>query len=192
MSRSGDDSVHSPNQKSIAQAQTLVWISCGLFALGLLLPCMTMTPHMNTAVGDLMKVWGWFSNSAKPQTISIIGGIWHLIIGGDIGLGLLLAGFSVAFPTYKLLVMAGICTLCRTNPGRHMSEIERSVHRLAVLGKWSMLDVFVLGLIVVSFKAFPGGTTVSLDIGTYFFGASVVLSMIATASLKSALRLGGH
>jgi uncharacterized paraquat-inducible protein A len=47
-----------------------------------------------------------------------------------------------------------------------------------------MLDVFVIAAMVVSFKAYPGGTRIQFEWGIYVFAASVILSMLATHFLK--------
>jgi paraquat-inducible protein A len=52
------------------------------------------------------------------------------------------------------------------------------------LGKWSMLDVFVIASLVVCFKGFPGGTHIQVQWGIYLFALSVLLSMLATQAVK--------
>ena len=47
-----------------------------------------------------------------------------------------------------------------------------------------MLDVFVIAALVVCFKGFPGGSHIQVDWGIYVFAASVVLSMLATRSMR--------
>lgn len=146
---------------------------------------MTMTPHMKTPVGDIIKVIRLISDSAEPQSFSIVGGVFHMLSDGDLFLAIVIAGFSIIFPSYKLLTMHRICGRCLRAENINPKKLDESVHLLAKLGKWSMLDVFVLGLIVLSFKAFPGGTTINLNFGAYAFGASVLVSMFATSALKN-------
>ena len=56
---------------------------------------------------------------------------------------------------------------------------HRYVHWLSVLGKWSMLDVFVVAVLIASVKL---GSIASIEIhyGLYVFAASVILMMVAT------------
>ncbi len=82
--------------------------------------------------------------------------------------------FSIVFPAFKLLyiVMAG--TLITFDPGKR----SRWFRRIEWLGKWSMLDVLVLALLVFYAKSTELADAVALP-GIYFFASSVVLTMIA-------------
>jgi paraquat-inducible protein A len=113
----------------------------------------------------------------EPQSFSIIGGIIHLFEGGDILIAAVLMIFSVLFPAAKL----GVLYLAILSG----SVSSKVVSLLAVIGKWSMLDVFVIALLVVAFKGFPGGSRIELNLGAYFFATSVLLSMFATHAVKA-------
>jgi uncharacterized paraquat-inducible protein A len=51
-----------------------------------------------------------------------------------------------------------------------------------------MLDVFVVAVLVTGFKEFPGGTRIKWRWGLLCFGFSIILSMTASALVKSGLR----
>jgi paraquat-inducible protein A len=51
---------------------------------------------------------------------------------------------------------------------------------LSVYGKWSMLDVFVVALLVVSVKL-GAMAEARVEIGIYAFAASVILTMLLSA-----------
>ena len=51
-------------------------------------------------------------------------------------------------------------------------------------GKFSMLDVFVVGLIVLAIKGLPGGSRVTLGWGVAAFAASVVLSILSAILIQ--------
>ncbi len=55
---------------------------------------------------------------------------------------------------------------------------------LWTFGSWSMLDVFVVAVVLVGFKEFPGGTRFYREIGLVFFSVSVLLTMVSSALLK--------
>ncbi|MGO9986088.1 MAG: paraquat-inducible protein A, partial [Rhodomicrobium sp.] len=57
---------------------------------------------------------------------------------------------------------------------------SRWFKRIEWLGKWSMLDVLVLALLVFYAKSTGLADAVALP-GVYFFAASVILTMIAYA-----------
>ena len=50
---------------------------------------------------------------------------------------------------------------------------------LEVLGRWSMLDVFIAAVLVVTVKL-GALASANLEDGIYFFGMSILLAMIAT------------
>jgi len=50
---------------------------------------------------------------------------------------------------------------------------------LSLLGKWSMLDVFVIAIIIVPIKL-GALASAKAEIGIYYFGASIILAILAT------------
>ena len=50
---------------------------------------------------------------------------------------------------------------------------------LAVLGKWSMLDVFITAIIIVWVKLGPFADA-QAEKGVYYFGLSILMAMAAT------------
>jgi len=91
---------------------------------------------------------------------------------------ILLAGviclFSVVFPFVKLLYLLALYSARHWNPERQ----GRFLRRLGWLGKWSMLDVLVLALVIFYAKATRLADAVSMP-GIYLFAAAVVLTMLA-------------
>jgi paraquat-inducible protein A len=52
------------------------------------------------------------------------------------------------------------------------------------LGKWSMLDVFVLAVLVIAVKGLPGDSKVVVEWGAAAFCASVLLSIYISLYIK--------
>ena len=52
------------------------------------------------------------------------------------------------------------------------------------LGKWSMVDVFVISILVVIFKLGKGFFSVKINVGTIFFALSVLTSIIVNSLLE--------
>lgn len=96
-------------------------------------------------------------------------------------LAVLVVAFSVIFPFVKLAVLAWFCAVGQlADPGRRvLAWVER-------LGKWSMLDVFLVCIILTltSGQLLVGAKP--LEGITVFVGA-IVLSMIAGETLSSGL-----
>jgi paraquat-inducible protein A len=108
------------------------------------------------------------------DTYSILSIIYALWTGGEMFLAAVIFIFSIVFPAIKLVYIAMAGTLATFDPARR----GRWFRRIGWLGKWSMLDVLVLALLVFYAKAAQFADAVSLP-GVYFFAASVVLTMIA-------------
>lgn len=117
----------------------------------------------------------------EKNTYSVLSGAWELFEANEIFLAVVVVLFSVAFPCAKLVSLFILC-----HDGADSSrELHFKAH--AFLGKWSMLDVFVIALLVVSLKL---GDMVNIEIhsGVYLFAASVILTMILTHLLHSKFR----
>jgi len=111
------------------------------------------------------------------NTFSILSGISSLYEGGHLALAAVVAAFSVVFPIGKCAALLGIWY------GRWTHERRKLLlHWLSFLGKWSMLDVFVVAIIVVTVKM---GSWMSAEprAGIYLFGLSILLSMAAAACI---------
>jgi paraquat-inducible protein A len=137
-----------------------------LLIAGMLLPCMTVMP----SAGEYTSIIKMFAPEAfDPVTYSLLGGIL-VMIKSDILIGSLLLLFSIIFPLWKLGTF--IYYLYRTKKTE-----SKSLAVALKMGKYSMLDIFVLAVIVIAVKGLPGGSEVVLGLGLYFFGASILLSM---------------
>ena len=134
----------------------LIIASAVLLFIGLRLPVLTVR-----------KLW-------ERNTFSIISGIINLWEGKYYILSLIIFFFSVIFPIVKLVILFVIWFV------KLMDHQRKWLLRgLGFLGKWSMLDVFVTAIIIVSIKL---GVLASAkaEIGIYYFGASILLAMLVT------------
>lgn len=145
----------------------LVWAAHILLGVGLAAPCMTVTPRMGSHTG----LAEWLGLLDEPRTYSILSGIRALLEGDGLWIGILLLVFSVVFPIAKLIALR---VALGTGAPNRLHRILRSV------GKFSMADVFVVALLVVVSKSFPGGTSIDLRWGIYAFAAAALLTMVST------------
>ena len=155
-----------------------LWVARGciaaaavLLGAGLAGPCMAVHPSFGNLDGwvKLLK-----PNLARATEYSVLGGITALYHHGSVALSLLMLAFSVLSPTIKLAVMAA--ATAAVSQGRPPGPLMKLAHHA---GKFSMLDVFVVGLLVLAIKGLPGGSRVTLGWGVAAFAASVVLSLVA-------------
>jgi paraquat-inducible protein A len=114
------------------------------------------------------------------QRVSILDGAAELWEAGRYGLFAILVGFSIAFPAFKLIV-AGYLWFAG---GLTDAARRRLLGVLDALGRWSMLDVFVVAVIVVAAQL-SIVSDIQLHGGIYSFAAAVVLSMLVIRRLTS-------
>jgi paraquat-inducible protein A len=133
--------------------------SLALLAFGLYAPILTL------------EKFYFFSN-----TVSLLSALRQLASEAEWGLFVLIGLFSVAFPILKIAVLLLIWNFDPAHGERH----RRHLHWLSIYGKWSMLDVFVVALVVVSVKL-GSLAEARVEIGIYAFAASVILTMLLSA-----------
>ena len=99
---------------------------------------------------------------------------------------LILAGlvfiFAIIFPGLKLLVMARAWVHLWFEGGGERFGL--SLKLFDIMGKWSMLDVFIVAVVIVGMQS-SFVSDVELYPGIYFFAGSVLLSMLAIYDLRS-------
>lgn len=83
--------------------------------------------------------------------------------------------FSMVFPFAKLLAVWYVWCIKLSQQRR-----KNILKWLGVFGKWSMLDVYVVSILIVLVKV---GSFARIEprIGIYFFGAAILLSMLTTS-----------
>lgn len=110
------------------------------------------------------------------NTFSVLGGTIQLLKEGQIFLFILIAGFSIVVPILKLAVLNKLLSAKESES----KNIGRYLHWMHLYGKWSMLDVFVVAVLVVAVKL-GAIASVEMRYGLYLFAAAVVLTMYLTA-----------
>ena len=114
------------------------------------------------------------------NSFSVVSGIYELLNHGQIILFIVLVLFSVVLPILKLWILFRIVS----NRQAHSSVINKYLHLMHDYGRWSMLDVLVVAMLVVMVKL---GTiaTVQVHFGLFVFGAAVLLIMYITNRVVS-------
>ena len=93
---------------------------------------------------------------------------------GEVFIGLLLLFFTIIFPIIKYVF------LFLTLLGRKLPRHGAVATALEIINKWSMLDVFVVAVLILNMK-FDSSIIVSkLEIGTTLFAISVLLLMTSS------------
>lgn len=117
------------------------------------------------------------------NTVTLLNAIGQMFSKGEWLLAVVITGFSIVTPALKLLLLA----IAWNRPALNRWQ-QGALTAAAALGKWSMLDVFVVALILVSLKLGPVAE-VTVHYGLYLFGASVILSMLITAATEKLITI---
>lgn len=122
------------------------------------------------------------STALSTRTYSVVAGIVDLASDGNVLLAAIVFLFSVLFPIAKLVTLLAVNELAL--PHSRRAHVLRTLEHL---GRWSMLDVFVIVVLVgaVQLGWLSSGSPRS---GIYVFAAAILLSMLSTALLE---RLSG-
>ena len=145
------------------------WLGIGLMASFALL--------LSAYIAPLMMVRKAFLLS---ETFSLMDTLISLLTGREWGLSFILILFSFLFPIAKI-VLAIVTWFILNRRGPILLKILFLIDRV---GKWSMLDVLIVALIVVGLKA-SFITDVAVHPGIYLFAGSLLLSMVITARIKT-------
>ncbi len=118
-----------------------------------------------------------------PERHSLLGVVSALLRDGEWFLGGVLGAFSVVFPTLKLAAMAVPAAAIAARRRAASAALRWMGH----LGRWSMLDVLVVALVVFAVKrsGLAGAATLP---GIWLFALSVVLSIAAAWLIERGMR----
>lgn len=116
----------------------------------------------------------------QRTTFSLVGGVRELFERGNVIIGSVLLVFSVIFPIVKLLAL-----LAATSSHAPITTRWRKIlHKAADLtGKYSMLDVMVIAVIIVLVK-FKDLAHVEAHSGIVWFCSAILLSLAAGLCVK--------
>lgn len=104
------------------------------------------------------------------ERFSLFTGRLRLFQDGEYVLFGIIWVFSVLFPATEICLLFVLCRRARWT----QASSRAILHWLAITGKWSMMDVFIVALLVVIGKM-RGLSEVQAHYGLYIFAAAVVL-----------------
>lgn len=133
-------------------------LAMALFITGIFLPFTSVT-----------KLW-LFQNQ-----ISVYRGLIILWQAGELFLFLILFVFTVIFPFVKINAMLVLWLW----PRLAVEHARRLFHFVSNMGKWSMLDVFVVAILVLTIKS-GGLASIRVEDGFFLFFISVMLTQFAS------------
>ncbi len=107
--------------------------------------------------------------------VSLISAVTQLLQQQEWLLFIVIGLFSLCLPFIKIFSLIAILHI----PHQQKSFLDHLLHWIERLGKWSMLDVFVVALLLVSVKL-GALAKVTVHYGVYIFAFSVLLTMLAS------------
>jgi paraquat-inducible protein A len=114
--------------------------------------------------------------STEPFTI--FAGIMELIHAGLWPLALLVFFASITIPLMKLVLLAYMLWQTQRRKRQHLLAKTRIYRFVEFIGRWSMIDVFMISILVALVR-FGQLTTIQASLGAPCFAAVVVITMFA-------------
>lgn len=136
---------------------------------GLIAPILMVTIHQEVAyVGDIVLSF---------ESKGVIGSIVKLYRGGDVLVAGVILLFSVLVPAAKIVSLVFVSLFLE-------HKLAYGTLRLfKVMGKWSMVDVFVVAVFLVYLTANKARIShAEVEVGLYFFLSYVIVSMLVSLS----------
>jgi paraquat-inducible protein A len=160
--------VHARKEKSLERTWALVIAAIVCYLPANLLPIMKVT------------------SLGKAQADTIMSGVVYLLVHGMWPLALVVFVASVFVPVLKLAIL--VFLLISVQRGSRWRPVDRTrLYRITeAIGRWSMVDIFVV-TILTALVHLGALATIEAQLGAVFFGAVVVLTMLAAESFDPRL-----
>ena len=117
------------------------------------------------------------------DAVSVVGGIITLFRAGEYFLFAVLTLFTLVFPCVKL----GLLAIVWLEREHDLARVRRLHGWVESLGKWSMLDVFVVAILIVAMKS-AAVANIHIGVGLYLFTFSVIATQFASAWVAGLLK----
>jgi len=122
----------------------------------------------------------------EVENHTILGGVVELWQNGDWDLALVVFSASIVVPIFKIIALAVLLVSAHLRWRWRTRSHARLYRIIEAVGHWSMLDVFVVALMVALVR-FGRVAEVQAGPGAVAFGAVVVLTMLASHSFDPRL-----
>jgi len=141
---------------------------------GLVNPILMVTIHKQVEyLGDVILSF---------ESKGIIGSISKLHQSGELAVAFTILLFSILLPMVKSLMLTFMLIFYNSTWNHKLIKFFKQI------GKWSMIDVFVVATFLVYFTSNTGGISqAEIQVGLYFFLAYVILSMITAIQTHKVL-----
>ncbi len=120
------------------------------------------------------------------QSDTIMSGVLYFISHGEWPLAIVIFTASVAVPFMKLVVLTYLLITVQRRSTRRNLDRTRLYRITELVGRWSMVDVFVV-TILVALVQLGALAQIQAGAGAVFFGLVVVLTMFAAEAFEPKL-----
>jgi paraquat-inducible protein A len=117
---------------------------------------------------------------------TIMSGVIYFWVTGAYGLAAIVFVASFLVPLFKLAALFVLVTSAQRRSRWRRAERAKLYHVIEIIGRWSMLDVFVVALLA-GLVRIQGFAEITAGVGIAAFGAVVVLTMLASLSFDPKL-----
>lgn len=121
---------------------------------------------------------------------TILSGIIFFWVSGSYGLAAIIFVASFLVPLFKLAALFVLVVSAQRRTNWRREERAKLYHLIEIIGRWSMLDVFVVALLA-GLVRIQGFAEITAGVGIAAFGAVVVLTMLASLSFDPKLTWDG-
>ena len=122
----------------------------------------------------------------STQSDTILSGVFFFMQTGSWGIALIIFVASIVVPVAKLVILSGLLISVQRRSRWRPKERTRLYRIVEVVGRWSMLDVFVVSVLVALVRL-GYLTTIEAGSGVVYFAAVVVITMVAAISFDPRL-----
>ncbi len=122
--------------------------------------------------------------SGDPDTI--FSGVVHLFADGQWPIAVLVFVASVFVPLMKIVVIMGLLITIKAGSRAWLRERSALFHLIDFLGRWSMIDIFMIS-ILVAIVQLGSIATIEAGLGAAYFGAVVISTMFAAITFDPRL-----
>ena len=113
-------------------------------------------------------------------------GVIYFLHHGDWPLALVIFTASVAVPFLKILTLTFLLTMAQRRSGWRPVDRTKLYRLTELVGRWSMIDIFVV-TILVALVQLGILATIQAGPGAMYFGIVVILTMLAAQSFDPRL-----
>lgn len=154
------------SSRSSVAVPVLLFAALLLFLTGVFFPFFHVT-----------KLWVF------SDAVSVVSGIITLFHEGEYFLFGILTLFTLIFPVVKL----GLLGVIWIERAHDLNRVRRLHHWIENVGRWSMLDVFVVAILIVAMKS-ASVAEIHIGLGLYLFTFSVISTQVASAWIDRLIR----